>query len=58
MKNREFNISFTKDLVFIGLVTIVSVISVRFFLVNLFLNPSNTSIYTTHQSQDNPKLGK
>jgi hypothetical protein len=50
-KKEEFHISFIKELAFVGLVTIVSMISVRFF-VSFFmspnLNPPNI-IYTDSQ---------
>jgi hypothetical protein len=50
-KNDEFHIPFIKELAFVGLVTIVSMISVRFFLGSFIspnLNPPNI-IYTDSQ---------
>ena len=51
MKNNEFHIPFIKNLVFIGLVTIVSMVSVHYFLNNMFIKPSNSLEYTSQKSQ-------
>lgn len=50
MKNTEFHIPFIKNLVFIGLVTIVSMVSVHYFLHNMFMEPSNSLEYTSQKS--------
>jgi hypothetical protein len=55
MKNDEFHIPFIKSLVFMGLVTIVSMVSVHYFFTNMFLVPSNSPVYTSHQSQNSPE---
>jgi hypothetical protein len=50
-KKEEFHIPFIKELVFVGLVTIVSMLSVRFFVTSFMpptLNPPNI-IYTDSQ---------
>jgi len=51
LKKEEFHIPFIKELVFVGLVTIVSMLSVRFFVTSFMsptLNPPNI-IYTDSQ---------
>lgn len=50
MKNDEFHIPFIKNLAFIGLVTIVSMVSVHYFLHNMFIEPSNSLEYTSQKS--------
>jgi hypothetical protein len=47
----EFHVPFIKNLVFVGLVTIVSMISVRYYLVNSLSVPSKSPIYTSQESQ-------
>lgn len=54
-KNEEFHIPFIKNLAFIGLVTIVSMVSVRFLLINYIPGYIKTHIYTIQQSQINAK---
>jgi len=54
----EFHISFIKCLAFIGLVTIVSMISTHYFIKSLYSFSSNSTIYTSHQSQDESDSGK
>jgi hypothetical protein len=51
MKNTEFHKPFIKNLVFIGLVTIVSMVSVHYFIHNMFIGPSNSLEYTSQKSQ-------
>jgi len=48
-KNKEFHIPFIKELVFVGLVTIVSMISVRIFLTNFL--PGSLKSYTFPPTQ-------
>jgi hypothetical protein len=47
----EFHQPFIKNLVFVGLVTIVSMISVRFFLNNYYKSYVNAHEFTSSQSQ-------
>jgi hypothetical protein len=49
MKNDEFHKPFIKNLAFVGLVTIVSMISVHYFFQNMYLQPSNTPEYTSQK---------
>ena len=58
MKNTEFHIPFIKNLVFIGLVTIVSMVSVHYFLHNMFMEPSNSLEYTSQQSNISKESSK
>jgi hypothetical protein len=46
----EFHQPFIKNLVFVGLVTIVSMISAKFFVENYIYLTKNTPVYTTRQS--------
>lgn len=55
LKNEEFHIPFIKNLAFVGLVTIVSMVSVRFLLINYIPSYIKTNIYTIQQSQINAK---
>jgi hypothetical protein len=48
-KNKEFHIPFIKELVFVGLVTIVSMISVHIFLTNFL--PESLKPYTLPPAQ-------
>jgi hypothetical protein len=43
-KNEDFHIPFIKELVFVGLVTIVSMISVRYFLFSTIHPVPNTPV--------------
>lgn len=52
-KNEDFHIPFLKDLVFVGLVTIVCMISTRFFLLNYLMTTQNTPTFTIQKSQIN-----
>lgn len=58
MKNEGFHIPFIKNLAFIGLVTIVSMISVHYFLVNIFSVPSNPPQYTSQQSYNHTEAAE
>ena len=58
MKNDEFHIPFIKNLAFIGLVTIVSMVSVHYFLHNMFIKPSNSLEYTSQQSNISKESSK
>jgi len=57
-KNCEFHMPFIKCLVFIGLVTIVSMISTHYFIKSLYFTSSNSTIYTSSQSPDSSNSGK
>jgi len=48
-KNKDFHIPFIKELAFVGLVTIVSMISVRIFLTNFL--PESLKSYTFPPAQ-------
>ena len=52
---RDFHIPFIKSLVIVGLVTIVSMISARYLVEYSIINPHNTPIYTSHDSQISPE---
>jgi hypothetical protein len=50
LKFKEFHVPFIKNLIFVGLVTIVSMITARFLLVN-YINPYlKTPEYTSSKS--------
>jgi hypothetical protein len=51
MKKDDFHIPFIKNLVFVGLVTIVCMISTRFFLLNYLMTTQNTQTFTIQKSQ-------
>jgi len=51
LKKGQFHIPFIKSLVLMGLVTIVSMISVHYFILQSFSTPSNTRVYTSSESQ-------
>jgi len=53
-KKEEFHIPFIKNLVFIGLVTIVSMISVRYFISFTLKTHQNTPIIQYTESQIKP----
>jgi len=50
-KIKEFHAPFIQNLVFVGLVTVVSMISVRYYLTNSLSVPSKSPIYTSQESQ-------
>jgi uncharacterized membrane protein len=52
----DFHIPFIKNLAFVGLVTIVSMITTHYLLLNYLPNLIKTQEYTTQQSynQSNP----
>jgi hypothetical protein len=56
LRKDEFHIPFIKNLAFVGLITIVSMITTRYLLVNYLPNLIKTQEYTTQQShiQTNP----
>ena len=58
MKKNEFHIPFIKNLAFVGLVTIVSMVSAHYFLKNMLISSSNTPNYTSQQSQISSEDGK
>ena len=53
-KFEEFHVPFIKNLVFVALVTVVSMISVRYYLTNSLSASPQSSIYTSEQSQIKP----
>lgn len=53
-KVEEFHISFIRNLAFVGLVTIVSMISTRYLLTNYMSATIKTHSYTTQESQIKP----
>jgi hypothetical protein len=50
----DFHVPFIRNLAFVGLVTIVSMITTRFLLLNYLPNLIKTHIYTTQESQIQP----
>jgi hypothetical protein len=54
-KFEEFHVSFIKNLVFVALVTVVSMISVRYYLTNSLSASQQSSTYTSEQSQSMTK---
>ena len=50
----DFHIPFIKNLAFVGLVTIVSMITTHFLVVNYLPNLIKTQEYTIQQSQIQP----
>lgn len=54
-KTGEFHIPFIKSLAFVALVTIVSMISVRFYLLKSLSSINNPPVYTSSESQYNTK---
>ena len=54
LKKNDFHKPFIKELVFVALVTIVSMISVRYFLPKIFIIPPKSHQYTTQESQNTP----
>lgn len=55
MKNEEFHIPFVKNLAFICLVTIVSMVSVHYFLKNMLVSPLNSPNFSSHKSYSEAK---
>jgi len=55
LKNDDFHIPFIRNLAFMGLVTIVSMITTRFLLLNYLPNLIDSQQYTIQQSQIQPK---
>ncbi len=50
----NFHIPFIKNLAFIGLVTVVSMITTRYLLINYLPNLIQNQQYTTQESQIQP----
>lgn len=50
-KIEEYHIPFIKSLVFVAMMTIVSMASVRFLLVNSYSKTTPTPVYTSQESQ-------
>ena len=55
LKNDDFHIPFIRNLAFMGLVTIVSMITTRFLLFSYLPTLINNQQYTIQQSQITPK---
>ena len=53
-KFEEFHVPFIKNLAFIGLVTIVSMITTHFLVINYLPSIIKSQEYTTQQSQITP----
>jgi hypothetical protein len=53
-KKEDFHIPFIQNLAFIGLVTIVSMITTHYLLLNYLPSLIKTHIYTTQESQIKP----
>jgi hypothetical protein len=53
-RNEDFHIPFIKNLAFVGLVTIVSMITTRYLLINYLPNLIKTQEYTIQQSYNQP----
>jgi len=53
-KNDDFHIPFVQNLAFVGLVTVVSMITTHFLLMNYLPKLIKTQQYTTQQSQTQP----
>jgi hypothetical protein len=55
-RKNDFHIPFIKNLAFVGLVTVVSMITTHYLLLNYLPNLIKTQEYTTQQSynQSNP----
>jgi len=54
-KFEEFHVPFIKNLVFVGLITVVSMVSVHYFMIKSFSAPQQSSTYTSEQSQSTLK---
>jgi uncharacterized membrane protein len=54
-RNDDFHVPFIKNLAFVGLVTIVSMITTHFLVVNYLPKLIQTQEYTIQQSQIQPK---
>jgi hypothetical protein len=50
----EFHVPFIKNLAFVGLVTVVSMITTHYLLLNYLPNLIKNQQYTTQQSQTQP----
>lgn len=51
-KIEEFHVPFIKNLVFIAILTLVSMVSVHYFIQNTMSNPSESPQYTSDRSRD------
>jgi hypothetical protein len=54
-RKEDFHIPFIKNLAFVGLVTVVSMITTHFLLMNYLPRLIQTQEYTIQQSQFQPK---
>lgn len=50
-KFEEFHVPFIKSLLFVAVVTVGTMLSVHFYLSKALSNPSQTTIYTSQESQ-------
>ena len=53
-KNDDFHVPFINNLAFVGLVTVVSMITTHFLLLNYLPSLIKTHIYTSQESQMQP----
>lgn len=53
-KIEEYHIPFIKSLIFVAMVTIVSMASVRFLILRSYSPNISTPVYTSTQSQNSP----
>lgn len=51
-KFEEFHVPFIKNLVFIGIITLVSMLSTHYFIQNIMSNPSESPQYTSDRSNN------
>lgn len=51
-KFAEYHVPFIKSLVFIAVVTIVSMVSIHYFIKNSLSSQPKSPIYTSQKSQD------
>lgn len=49
-KFEEFHVPFIKSLVFVAVITAVSMVSIHYFMINSLSPVSNTPIYTSSES--------
>jgi hypothetical protein len=49
-ENEDFHIPFIKELIFVSVITIVSIVSVRFFIEKYENSPQEKSHYTSDSS--------
>ena len=57
-KNNQFHIPFLKSLIVVALVTLVSMGFAHYFISERFFPPSNSSVFTSSQSQNESEQTK